>query len=40
VTFYSKPTVLDEIYGRNPTSYRFFIRLRPNRMTMSGHDGH
>ncbi len=36
-TFYSKPDVLDEIYGRNPTSYRFFIRLRPSRMGMSGH---
>jgi hypothetical protein len=40
ITFYSKPEVLDQIYGRNPTSYRFFIRLRPNRMNMSGHAGH
>jgi hypothetical protein len=40
VTFYSKPEALDQVYGRNPTSYRFFIRLRPNRMTMSGHGGH
>lgn len=38
-TFYSKPDTLDPIYGNNPTSYRFFIRLRPSRMTMSGH-GH
>jgi hypothetical protein len=40
MTLYSKPAVLDEIYGSNPTSYRFFIRLRPNRMTMSGHGEH
>lgn len=40
VTFYSKPAMLDELYGRNPTSYHFFIRLRPNRMKMSGHGGH
>ncbi|HEY6187232.1 MAG TPA: hypothetical protein VIW80_06130 [Pyrinomonadaceae bacterium] len=38
-TFYSKPPALDAIYGDNPTSYRFFIRLRPGRMKMSGH-GH
>lgn len=38
-TFYSKPAALDPIYGDNPTSYRFFIRLRPGRMRMSGH-GH
>ena len=35
VTFYSKPDILNEIYGRNPVSYKFFIRLRPNKM--SGH---
>jgi hypothetical protein len=41
-TFYSKPDTLDSIYGNNPTSYRFFIRLRPTRMSMSGqgHTGH
>jgi hypothetical protein len=38
-TFYSKPPVLDELYGSNPTSYKFFIRLRPSKMTMSG-NGH
>ncbi|HEV2914186.1 MAG TPA: hypothetical protein VGX92_12970 [Pyrinomonadaceae bacterium] len=38
-TFYSKPARLDPIYGDNPTSYRLFIRLRPGRMSMSGH-GH
>jgi hypothetical protein len=36
-TFYSKPAVLDPIYGSNPTSYKFFIRIRPNKMSMSGH---
>jgi hypothetical protein len=36
-TFYSKPNTLDPIYGNNPTSYRFFIRLRPGRMSMSSH---
>jgi hypothetical protein len=38
VTFYSKPDALDPIYGSHPTSYRFFIRLRPNRTSM--HSGH
>ncbi len=35
-TFYSKPAVLDLIYGDRPTSYRFFVRIRPNRMSHSG----
>jgi len=40
-TFYSKPDVLNPIYGENPTSYKFFIRIRPNKMSMSsGHSGH
>ncbi len=34
VTFYSKPAVLDTIYGDRPVSYRFFIRIRPSRMSM------
>lgn len=38
-TFYSKPPVLDALYGSNPTSYKFFIRLRPGKMTMGGHGG-
>ncbi|HSE32271.1 MAG TPA: hypothetical protein VLA93_11915, partial [Pyrinomonadaceae bacterium] len=33
VTFYSKPSILDRIYGNHPTSYRVFINLRPGRMT-------
>ncbi|MBC7910720.1 MAG: hypothetical protein H7Y30_09495 [Pyrinomonadaceae bacterium] len=35
-TFYSKPDVLDAVYGFNPTSYHFFIRIRPGRMSHSG----
>ena len=34
LTFYSKPHALDSIYGNNPVSYKFFIRIRPSRMTM------
>jgi hypothetical protein len=34
VTFYSKPAILDSVYGDNPVSYRFFVRLRPSRMSM------
>lgn len=36
MTFYSKPPVLDAIYGNNPTSYHFFIRVRPSHMSTSG----
>jgi hypothetical protein len=35
LTFYSKPEVLDAVYGNNPVSYKFFIRIRPAKM--SGH---
>jgi hypothetical protein len=38
-TFYSKPARLDAIYGQHPTSYRFFVRLRPPQMKMNG-QGH
>jgi hypothetical protein len=34
VTFYSKPAVLDSVYGNNPVSYHFFVRVRPSRMGM------
>jgi hypothetical protein len=37
VTFYSKPATLDLIYGDNPTSFRFFVRFRPGKPSMSGH---
>jgi hypothetical protein len=33
VTFYSKPSILNSIYGHNQTSYRVFINLRPGKMT-------
>ncbi|HEX8139470.1 MAG TPA: hypothetical protein VF544_18060 [Pyrinomonadaceae bacterium] len=39
-TFYSKPAVLDPLYGNNPTSYKLFIRIRPSKMSMSDHSGH
>ena len=40
VTFYSKPAVLDRIYGNNPVSLRLFLRLRPSKMDMSMHSIH
>jgi hypothetical protein len=40
LTFYSKPAILDSVYGNAPKSYKFFIRLRPARMKMDGHAGH
>jgi hypothetical protein len=42
VTSYSKPDILDQIYGRNPTSYKIFMRVRPGRMKMDHmmHDEH
>lgn len=40
VTFYSKPSVLDQFYGANPMSWRLFLRLRPSKMDMSGHEIH
>jgi len=35
ITFYSKPAQLDVIYGDRPVSYRFFIRFRPGKTSMS-----
>jgi hypothetical protein len=40
VTFYSKPTLLDKIYGNNPISWKLFLRIRPGKMDMSMHPGH
>ena len=37
LTFYSKPPVLDAIYGNNPVSWKVFLRLRPAKMDMSTH---
>jgi hypothetical protein len=39
VTFYSKPSILDSIYGTNPVSWKIFLRLRPQKMSMSGMHG-
>jgi hypothetical protein len=36
VTFYSKPSILDPIYGSHPVSWKLFFRLRPAPMNMSG----
>lgn len=32
VTFYSKPAVLDPIYGNDPVSFHLFVRVRPGSM--------
>jgi hypothetical protein len=29
VTFYSKPAILDSVYGNNPVSFHVFLRVRP-----------
>jgi len=39
VTFYSKPSILDAIYGTTPVSWKIFFRLRPQKMSMSGMHG-
>lgn len=41
LTFYSKPPVLDQLYGSSPVSWKLFLRLRPAKMNMAGmHGGH
>jgi hypothetical protein len=40
LTLYSKPEALDALYGRDPKSYKFFIRIRPARMKQEGHGAH
>lgn len=35
VTFYSKPSILDSIYGAHPVSWKVFVRVRPGPMSMS-----
>jgi len=35
LTFYSKPAILDRIYGANPVSWKLFFRIRPAKMDMS-----
>jgi hypothetical protein len=32
ITFYSKPALLDEIYGERPVSGKLYFRIRPARM--------
>jgi hypothetical protein len=34
LTFYSKPAILDPIYGNNPLGWKLFVRLRPAKMDM------
>lgn len=33
ITFYSKPAILDALYGNNPVSWKLFFRVRPGKMT-------
>jgi hypothetical protein len=40
VSFYSKPAILDRLYGDNPVSWKIFFRLRPAKMDMSSHGTH
>jgi hypothetical protein len=40
LTFYSKPAILDSLYGNNPVSWRLFLRIRPAKMDMSTHAMH
>ncbi|HEY3103991.1 MAG TPA: hypothetical protein VGJ69_10375 [Pyrinomonadaceae bacterium] len=40
VTFYSKPSILDQLYGSNPVSWKLFFRIRPGKMDMSMHGMH
>src|SRR5256714_6292142 len=40
VTFYSKPSILDRIYGSNPVGWKLFLRIRPSKMDMSMHGMH
>ena len=41
LTFYSKPAVLNPIYGSSPVSWKLFLRFRPGKMDMrSMHGGH
>jgi hypothetical protein len=40
LTFYSKPALLDRIYGNNPVSWKLFFRIRPGKMDMTTHGIH
>jgi hypothetical protein len=37
LTFYSTPSILDPLYGKNPVSWKLFFRVRPGKMDMSMH---
>ena len=39
VTFYSKPAILDPIYGNSPVSWRAYLRFRPGKMDMASMPG-
>ena len=39
LTFYSKPSILDQIYGSNPVSWKLFFRVRPGKMDMQSMHG-
>jgi hypothetical protein len=34
LAFYSKPTILDSLYGQNPVSWKLFFRIRPGKMVI------
>ena len=40
LTFFSKPAILDQIYGNNPVGWKLFLRVRPAQMKMGAHGGH
>jgi hypothetical protein len=40
LTFYSKPKILDRLYGNNPVSWKIFFRIRPGKKDMSSHGTH
>jgi len=40
LTFYSKPVILDRIYGTKPVSWKLFLRIRPGKMDISTHGIH
>jgi hypothetical protein len=39
LTFYSKPDILNPLYGNHPVSYRFFVRFRPGKMNIASMHG-
>ncbi len=39
LTFYSKPGILDRIYGTSPVSWKLFFRIRPGKMDMTSMHG-